>query len=151
MSLIQCRECGKEISSRSKACIFCGCPVPEPFRLQTMARTTFDELAALIDELPLNNRVVFSTEDPDELIYYKLQPCQYNLIYKSKLLYESDYVIVIGLINGHCTVAKDIYILANGNVSDQDARIEGIRDFIEEYYEEFCEKNKDGNIYLIPD
>ena len=150
MALIKCKDCGKEISDKSKACIFCGCPVPEPFHLDTMLRTTFDELAALTDELPLNGRLIFSTEDPTELTYYKLQPCKYNLIYKSKLLYESDYVIVIGLIDGHCTVAKDIYILAGGNVSDQDSRIEGIRDFIEEYYEQFCEKNKDGQIYWLP-
>ena len=150
MALTKCRECGKEISDKAKSCIFCGCPLPEPFCLEPMRRTTFDELAALTDELPLNERIVFSTEDPEELIYYELQPCKYNLIYKTKLLHEADYVIVIGLVNGHCTVAKDIYILSNGNISDQDDRIEGIRDFIEEYYEEFCVKNKDGNIYWLP-
>ena len=116
-----------------------------------MERTTFDELAALIDELPLNSNIVFSTEDPDELIYYKLQPCKYNVIWKTKLVYEKDYVIIIGRIDGHCTVAKDIYILSNGNVSDQDDRIEGIRDFIEEYYENYCEKNKDGFVYWLSD
>lgn len=114
-----------------------------------LARTTFDELAALADELELNDRVIFSTEDPEELAYYNLEPCKYNLIYKSKLLYESDYVITIGLIDGHCTVAKDIYILSNGNINDEDSRIDGIKDFLEEYYEKYMEKNKDGNIYLI--
>lgn len=114
-----------------------------------LTRTTFDELAALADELELNDRVIFTTEDPDELKYYKLQPCKYNLIYKSKLLYESDYVITIGLIDGHCTIAKDIYILSNGNVDDEESRIDGIKEFIEEYYEKYMEKNKDGNVYLI--
>lgn len=116
-----------------------------------LVRTTFDEIAALADELELNDRVVFSTEDPDELEYYGLQPCQYNLIYKSKLLYESDYVITIGLIDGHCTVAKDIYILANGNIDDEDDRVDGIEDFLEEYYEKYMEKNKNGYVYLIVD
>lgn len=117
--------------------------------MSCLVRTTFDELAALTDELELNDRVIFTTEDPEELEYYNLQPCKYNLIYKSKLLYESDYVITIGLINGHCTVSKDIYILSNGNIYDEDSRIEGIKEFLEEYYKKYMEKNKDENIYLI--
>ena len=150
MALIQCPECKKEVSDKSKVCIFCGFPFPEPFQLISMRRTTFDELAAFIDELPLNSSIVFSTEDPEELMYYKLQPCKYNIIYKTKLIHEINYTIIIGRINGHSTVAKDIYILSDGIVSDQDSRIGGIRDFIEEYYENYCEKNKDGNIYWIP-
>lgn len=114
-----------------------------------LVKTTFDELAALTDEMDMNDRVVFSTEDPDELAHYNLNPCQYNIIYKAKLLYESDYVITIGLIDGHCTVAKDIYILAKGNVEDEDSRIEGIKTFIEEYYDKYMTKNQRGNIYLI--
>lgn len=114
-----------------------------------LVKTTFDELAALTDELELNDRIVFSTEDPDELKYYDLEPCKYNLIYKSKLLYESDYVITIGLLNGHCTVAKDIYILANGNINDEDSRIDGIKEFIEEYYNKYMAKNKNGHVYLV--
>lgn len=114
-----------------------------------LVKTTFDELAALADDLPLNDNIAFSTEDPAELKYYGLEPCQYNLIYKSKLLYESDFVITIGLINGHCTVAKDIYILSNGNIDDEDSRINGIKEFLEEYYEKYMKKNKDGYVYLI--
>ena len=114
-----------------------------------LTQTTFEELAALTDELELNDRVIFTTEDPKELANYDLQPCQYNLIYKSKLLYESGYVIIIGLLNGHQTIAKDIYILSNGNVDDEESRIDGIQDLIEEYYEKYMEKNKDGHVYLI--
>lgn len=116
-----------------------------------LARTTFDELASLTDELELNDKIIFSTEDPDLLQYYQLEPCQYNVILKSKLLYENYYTIIIGLINGHSTVAKDIYILANGNVEDEDARIEGIKDFLQNYYNIYMEKNKYQNIYLILD
>ncbi len=150
MALIHCPECGKEISDKSKACIFCGYPIPEPFRLTAMHKTTFDELAAFTDELQINDSIVFSTEDPEELTYYKLQPCKYNVIRKINIMHEKYYSIVIGLIQGHCTVAKDIYILSDGCVSDQDSRIDGIRDFIEEYYEKYCEKNKDDIVYWIP-
>ena len=117
--------------------------------MSNLVRTTIDELAMLTDELELNDRIIFSTEDPEELAYYKLEPCKYNLIYKTKLLYESDYVIVIGLIDGHCTIAKDIYILSNGNIDDEDSRVDGIRDFVEEYYEKYMTKNKNGYVYLI--
>ena len=116
-----------------------------------LVETTFNELALLADELELNDRVAFSTEDPDELKHYNLNPCEYNLIYKSKLLYESDYVITIGLIDGHCTVAKDIYILANGDIDDEDARVDGIQEFIEEYYQKYMKKNKNEKVYLIVD
>ena len=114
-----------------------------------LEKTTFDELAAMADDLLLNERLIFSTEDPDELEYYDLEPCEYNLIYKSKLLYESDYVITIGLVNGHCTVAKDIYILSDGNIDNEDSRIDGIKEFLEEYYKKYMNKNKDGYVYLI--
>ena len=114
-----------------------------------LSKTTLDELAMLTDELQLNDSIVFTTEDPDELKRYNLQPCKHNIIHKSNMLYESDYVITIGLINGHCTIAKDIYILSNGNVDDEDCRIDGIRDFLEEYYEKYMEKNKNGDVYLI--
>lgn len=30
MSLIKCRECGKEISDEATACVHCGCPVSKP-------------------------------------------------------------------------------------------------------------------------
>lgn len=116
-----------------------------------LVRTTFDEIAALTDELELDDRIIFSTEDPDELAHYNLEPCQYNLVYKSKLLYESDYVITIGLLGGHCTMAKDIYILSNGMIEDEDSRIDGIKDFLEEYYEKYMEKNTNGYVYLLRD
>ena len=114
-----------------------------------LTKTTFYELAALTDELELNDRIIFSTEDPDELAYYKLDPCKYNLICKLNLFYESDYVIAIGLIDGHCTVAKDIYILANGDVDDEESRIDGIQEFIKEYYDKYMTKNKYDDVYLI--
>ena len=116
-----------------------------------LVRTTIDELAMLADELEMNGIVRFSTEDPDELSYYNLSPSEYNLIYKSKIFYESDYVITIGLLDGHCTMSKDIYILANGNVDDEDSRIDGITTFILEYYEEYMKKNKSNDVYLIVD
>lgn len=117
--------------------------------MSCLVKTTLDEIAALADELLLNESIVFSTEDPVELKYYNLEPCKYNVIYKSKLLFESDYVITIGLINGHCTLSKDIYILANGNIDDEDSRVDGIKDFLEEYYENYMQKNSNGDIYLI--
>ena len=27
MALIKCEECGKEISDKAKACVYCGCPI----------------------------------------------------------------------------------------------------------------------------
>ena len=111
--------------------------------------TTFNELALLADEMELNDRVIFSTEDPEYLERYGLLPCEYNLIYKTKLLYEEHYVIVIGRVDGHSSIAKDIYILANGEVDDEDARVDGIRDFVEEYYDQYMKKNKDGKVYLV--
>ena len=114
-----------------------------------LSLTTLDELATLADEMELNERIVFSTEDPDELAHYNLPPCQYNLICKTKLLYESDYVIVVGCIDGHCTMAKDIYILSNGNIDDEDSRIDGIKMFLAEYYEHYMIKNKKDTIYVV--
>ena len=114
-----------------------------------LIETTFNELALLTDELELNDKVVFSTEDPEELDYYNLQPCKYHVIYKSKLLYEKHYVIIIGLIDGCCTVAKDICILTNGNIDDEDIRVESIEQFVKEYYQEYMDKNKNNKIYLV--
>ena len=114
-----------------------------------LSLTTLDELAALTDEMELNERIVFSTEDPDELAYYNLPPCQYNLICKTKLLYESDYVIVVGCVDGHFTMAKDIYILSNGEIDNEDSRVDGIKMFLTEYYERYMTKNKKSTIYMV--
>ena len=116
-----------------------------------LTRTTLDELAALTDELEINDSIIFSSEDPKELEYYKLNPCKYNMICKTNLLYEEYYVIVIGLVNGHNTIAKDIFILTNGNVNDEEKRIYAIKNFIEDYYEKYMQKNKNGYIYLVED
>lgn len=116
-----------------------------------LQRTTFDELAALTDELEINDTIVFSTEDPEELAYYNLNPCKYNVIQKINLLYELNYSIVIGLIDGNCTTARDIYILSNGHVDDEDERIDGIKEYIEEYYDKYMPKNENGNVYLVID
>lgn len=117
--------------------------------MSNLIRTTLCELATLADEMEINERIIFTTEDPDELKHYNLEPCQYNLIYKSKLFYEEDYVIIIGRINGHHTMAKDIYILSNGNINSEDDRIDGIEKFLEEYYEKYMDKNKYDYIYII--
>lgn len=114
-----------------------------------LVRTTLYEIAAMADEMDIDDTIIFSTEDPDELEHYKLQPCKWNVIKKSKLLYESDYVVIIGLIDGHCTIAKDIYILTDGNINDEDSRIDGIKEFLDEYYEQYMIKNKDNHVYLI--
>lgn len=37
MALIKCPECGKEISSKSKACIHCGYPISEDYELLQIA------------------------------------------------------------------------------------------------------------------
>lgn len=116
-----------------------------------LIRTTLIEIASIADELELDDKLVFSTEDPDELEFYNMQPIKWNVIFKSNLMYENDYSIVIGLIDGRCTVAKDINILAEGNINDEDARIDGINDFLEEYYEKYMQKNKHGTVYLVVD
>ena len=114
-----------------------------------LVETTFNELALLADEMEMNEKVIFSSEDADELKRYGLTPCEYNLIYKTKILYEEDYVIVVGRIDGHCTVAKDIHILTNGDIDDEDARIDGIQEFVEEYYDKYMSKNKNNKVYLV--
>lgn len=114
-----------------------------------LTKTTFDEIAALADEMELGDRIIFSTEDPDELAFYGIPPIKWNAICKSKLFDEKDYVIIIAEIFGRCTVAKDINILANGHVNDEDERIDGITDFLKEYYDKYMEKNKYGNVYLV--
>ena len=116
-----------------------------------LTKTTFYELSEMVDELEMNKTIVFSTEDPDELRYYGLQPCKYNIIYKTKLLFENDYVVVIGLLNGNCTVAKDINILSGGDICDDENRVDGIRSFLEEYYDCYMQKNKCGAVYMVVD
>ena len=114
-----------------------------------LSKTTIYELAALADELEIGENIAFSVEDPEELNYYGLESYEWYLIWKVKLLYEEDYVFVIGLLNGHCTVAKDIHIISDGNIDDEDSRVEGLEEFIEEYYETYVPHNKKNEIYLV--
>ena len=114
-----------------------------------LTRTTFYELSEMVDELDINEKILFSTEDPDDLRYYKLQPCKYNIVYKTRLLFETDYVVVIGLLNGNHTIAKDINILCGGEICDEENRIDGIRSFLQEYYDNYMQKNKYDSVYII--
>ena len=41
MALIQCPECGKQISGQADRCIHCGCPVPHNGVLQVFFKTMF--------------------------------------------------------------------------------------------------------------
>jgi hypothetical protein len=116
----------------------------------SLQKTTLYEIAAYTDELQFGERLIFSSEDPDELEYYELEPVQYNVIMKTKLLYDQDYVILIGRINGHTTIAKSISILVD-DIDNEDERIEAITEFLKEYYEKYMEKNKDGQVYFVVD
>lgn len=114
-----------------------------------LLKTTFNTLAEIVDEMELGDRIAFSTEDPEFLEEYNLQPCQYNVICKSKLIYEMNYVIIVGRIDGNSTIAKDISIITNGEVYNKHSRLKGISNFIKEYYENYMPKNKLEAIYLI--
>lgn len=117
--------------------------------MKTLFKTTIYELAMYTDELEMEDSIVFTTEDPEELEHYKLNPTQYNIIRKTRIFFEDDYVIAIGLLDGKCTLAKDISILTNGNIDDEDERIDGIEKFIQEYYDNYAPKNGTKEIYLF--
>lgn len=114
-----------------------------------LIRTTFDEIAAYADELNIGEKIVFTSQDKDLLEYYDVEPSQYHILVKMKIMYESDYVFAIGCLDGNTTIAKDINIIADGNVDDEDDRIDGLKDFVEEYYEKYMDKNDKGTIYFI--
>lgn len=54
MALIQCPDCGKEISSRAEACPFCGCPINEETLAEVAARDGADVIltAPAVSEMP---------------------------------------------------------------------------------------------------
>lgn len=116
-----------------------------------MIKITIEELAKMTDNLELGQKIIFTSEDPDELEYYEVEPVQYNIIWKINAIYEKYYTVFIGRIDGYSTVAKNIYILTHGDVDDDNSRVDGITDFIKEYYDNYMEKNKLDNIYLIID
>ena len=117
-----------------------------------LQRTTLYEIASYADELRIGEKIVFTSEDPDELEYYELEPVQYNVIMKTRLLYEDDddYVILIGRIRGKTTIAKSISILVD-DIYDEDERIDAMEEMLEEYYEKYMEKNKAGQVYFVLD
>lgn len=117
-----------------------------------LVRTDFDELAKLGDKLKLNEKIIFTSEDPEELAYYELEACQYNVIFKTNILREvDDYVIVLGNIMGNTTIAKSMNILTNGDMDNKEIRLNVLKEFIMEYYDKYMEKNKDNAVYLLFD
>ena len=114
-----------------------------------MLKTTIKELTMLVDDMSLNNKLVFSTEDPEFLEAHDMPPFEYNMIGKTKLFFEKDYVVVIGRMCGRTTMAKDINILTNGNVENKEIRINAIEGFIKEYCEKHLSIKEDDDIYLV--
>ena len=117
-----------------------------------LQRTTLYEIAATADELQIGEKLIFSSEDPDELEYYNMPAVQYNVIMKTRLLYEDedDYVVLIGRIRGKTTIAKSMSIMVD-DIYNEDKRIDALEEFLEEYYEKYMEKNKDGYVYFVLD
>ena len=119
------------------------------FLTSKLIKTTVYELAAYLDEEEFGKFIIFTTEDPKELMENNKEPSEYNVIFKENLLHELNYSVIIGEMDGHTTIAKDIYILSNGNPKDDDERQDGIADFLIEY----CDKYKNGagamNLYRI--
>lgn len=117
-----------------------------------LVRTTFDEIASLADDMGFNERIIFTSEHPDELDYYDLSPSQYTYIHKEKIFHEKYFSYIIGRINGYYTLAKSISVLVeDADVDSEDVRISGIKQFLIEYYEKYMDKNKDNTVYFIVD
>lgn len=110
-----------------------------------LVRTTFDEIAAHVDELECGEKIVF-TSDPS---IGQTETTQYHIIVKMQIMYESDYIIAVGRLYGNTTIAKDINIIADGNADDEDERIEGLKGLLQEYYDKYMDKNAEGTIYFI--
>lgn len=116
-----------------------------------MLKTDFYKLASDIEKAPMGKSMTFTSEAPEDLEYYELEPSEYNVIWKTNAFKEEYYIIIIGRALGHTTVAKDIYILTNGNVNDKSCRINGIAQFLKEYYQLYMKNNKTNDIYRIID
>lgn len=114
-----------------------------------LVRTTFDEIAADTDELELYEEYYFSSQDPNELKRNSEEPSEYYTIGKVHFDFQDsdDYSILIKRMDGSKVELKSIDVLSEGNVEDEDERIYGIRDFIEEYYAKNMFKNSSNNIY----
>lgn len=110
-----------------------------------LVRTTFDEIAAYVDELECGEKIVFTSEFP----LGQTEITQYHIIVKMQIMYESDYIIAVGRLYGNNTIAKDINIIADGNADDEDGRIEGLKELLQEYYDKYMDKNEEEAIYFI--
>ncbi len=97
MAMINCRECGADISSEAKACPHCGCPSKEKKQLPKLSKKMVQILSAcvavgLIIALIFSNvwRFTFDVQFFEEgnASYY------YNITNKSKQAFEDLYAII---------------------------------------------------------
>lgn len=114
-----------------------------------LVRTTFDEIAADTDELKLYEEYYFSSQDKDELEKNGEEPSEYYTIGKVHFDFQDfdSYSILIKRMDGSKVALKSIDILSEGKLDDEDERIWGIKDFLEEYYENNMTKNPRNDIY----
>lgn len=119
------------------------------FLTSELIKTTVYELAAYLDEVEFGKFIIFTTEDPKQLMKNNQEPSEYNVIFKEKLLHERHYSVIIGEMDGCTTIAKDIFILSNGNPDDEDERQDGISDFLTEYCKTYKNNANIMNLYHI--
>lgn len=114
-----------------------------------LIRTTFDEIASDTDELKLYEEYYFSTQDKKELEENNEEPSEYYTVGKVHFDFQDsdDYSILIKRMDGSQVALKSIDIISEGYPDDEDARILGIRDFLEDYYEKNMMKNTTNDVY----
>lgn len=119
------------------------------FMTSNLIKTTVYELAAYLDEIEFGKFIIFTTEDPKVLTKNNQEPSEYNVVFKEKLLHEMHYSIIVGEMDGTTTIAKDIFILSNGNPDDEDERQDGISNLLTEYCKTYKNNADIMDLYLV--
>lgn len=116
-----------------------------------LVRTTFDEIASDVDEAKLYEEYYFSTQDKKELEDNNEEPSEYFTVGKVHFDFQDsdDYSILIKRMDGSQVELKSIDIVSEGHLDDEDARIWGIRDFLEDYCEKNMPKNSTNEVYYF--
>jgi len=116
-----------------------------------LVRTTFDEIASDLDELKLYEEYHFSTQDKLQLEKDDEEPSEYYTVGKVHFDFQDsdDYSILIKRMDGAQVELKSIDIISEGHPDDEDARIWGFRDFLEDYYEKNMPKNSTNDVYYF--
>ena len=114
-----------------------------------LVKTTYEQIAEDVSNLPIGEELYFSTLDNDFLQEYEIEPYEFFRIGKVQFNFQSgdNYSIIICYMDFNRLKVQSIDVVSYNHADDENYIKGGIKDFLYEYCLECADDNPNGDIF----